>query len=78
MCNHMRAAGHRGFTAMLHWVYSNCAWFGMEKYVAEFIRQFLHCLDSKAGEIVPQPFGEAMDDVRPGQVLHFDSACRFQ
>ena len=37
-----------------------------------FIKQFLHCMDSKAGEEIPLPLGETVHERRPGEVLHFD------
>ena len=40
--------------------------------MTEFVRQCLHCMDSKSGEKVPRPFGETVHGKRPGEVLHFD------
>ena len=44
----------------------------MEKHVAEFVKQCLHCMDSKAGEKELRPLGETVHGTRPGEVVHFD------
>ena len=44
----------------------------MEQHVTEFVKQCLHCMDSKAGEKVPRPLGETVHGKRPGEVTHFD------
>ena len=44
----------------------------MEEHVTEFVKQSLHCLDSKAGEKVPRPLEETVHGTRPGEVVHFD------
>ena len=45
----------------------------MEEHVAEFVKESLHCMDSKAGEKVPRPLGETVHGTRPGEVVHFVS-----
>eukprot|EP00903_Cladosiphon_okamuranus_P017345 g15980.t1 len=40
--------------------------------VRDFVKQCLHCMDSKAGEMVPRPLGATVHGKRPGEVLHFD------
>ena len=40
--------------------------------MTEFVKQCLHCMDSKAGEKFPRPLGETAHGTRPGEVLHFD------
>ena len=37
-----------------------------------FVKQCLHCMDSKAGEKIPRPLGETVHGRRLGEVLHFD------
>ena len=44
--------------------------FCIEEHVAEFVKQCLHCMDSKAGEKVPRPLGETVHGTRPGEVVH--------
>ena len=58
----------------LQWLSENCCWFRMEEHVTEFVKQFIHRVDSKAGE-VPHPPGETVHGTRPGEVVHFDSLC---
>ena len=41
--------------------------------MTEFVKQCLHCMDSKAGEKIPRPLRETVHGRRPGEVLYFDS-----
>ena len=72
VCAHMKEAGHRGAVTTLHRLSEYCCWFCIEEHVAEFIKQCLHCMDSKAGKKVPRPLGETVHGTRPGEVVHFD------
>ena len=45
----------------------------MEKDIAKFIRQCLHCTDSKAGNAMPRPLGDLVHGTEVGDVLHFDN-----
>ena len=72
ICAHMKEAGHRGAVATLHRLSEYCCWFCMEEHVAEFVKQSLHCMDSKAGEKVPRSLGETVHGTRPGEVVNFD------
>ena len=38
--------------------------------MTKFVKQYLHCMNSKAGEKIPRPLGETVDGRRPGGVLH--------
>lgn len=67
---HMKDAGHRGVTATLRRLSDYCCWFRMEDHVADFVKQCLHCMDSKAGEKVPRPLGETVHGTCP--VVHVD------
>ena len=40
--------------------------------MTEFVKQCLHCMDSKAGEKIPRPLGETVHETRSGKVLHFN------
>ena len=40
--------------------------------MTEFVKQCLHCMNSKAGEKIPQSLGETVHGRRPREVLHFD------
>lgn len=72
VCAHMTEAGHRGSVATLQRVKEYCGWANMDAQVREFVNQRLHCMDPKAGEMVPRPFGETVHGKRAGEVLHFD------
>ena len=72
VCAHMQNAGHRGVRATTHRLGAYCAWDNMEKDIAEFIRQCLHCTGSKAGNAVPRPLGDLVHGTEVGDVLHFD------
>ena len=32
----------------------------------------LHCVDTRAGEIVPRPYSDTVHVTAPGEVVHFD------
>ena len=72
ICAHMRDAGHRGVAATLVRLREYCVWQGMETQARDFVRQCLHCADSRAGETVPRPLGETVHGTIPGEVVHFD------
>ena len=56
----------------------HCSLFRMEVYVTEFVKQCLHCMESKAGEKVPRTLVETVHERRPGEVLHFDILVRWR
>ena len=72
VCAHMKEAGHPGAVATLQRLSEYCCCFCMDEHVAEFVKQCLHRIDSKAGEQVPRPLGETVHGTRPGEVIHFD------
>ena len=72
VCAHMRSAGHRGVAPTLFRLKEFCVWPHMDAQVREFVRQCLHCVDSRAGESVPRPFGDTVHGKVPGEVVHFD------
>ena len=72
VCAHMKDAGHRGAVATLQRLSEYCCWLRMEDHVKEFVKQCLHCMDSKAGEKVPRPLGETVHGTSPGEVVHID------
>ena len=53
ICWRMRDAGHRGVAATLVHSQGFCAWSGMEAQIREFVRQCLHCADTRSGDVVP-------------------------
>ena len=72
VCVHMQDAGHRGVRATTYRLGAYCAWDSMEKDIAKFVRQCLHCVDSKARNAMPRPLGDLVHDTKVGDVLHFD------
>ena len=72
ICAHMRDAGHRGVAATLVRLQEFCVWPGMEAQMREFVRQCLHCADTRSGEVVPRPLGETVHGTAPNEVVHFD------
>ena len=72
ICAHMRDAGHRGVAATLVRLQEYCVWSGMEADVREFVRQCLHCADTRSGDVVPRPLGETVHGTAPNEVVHFD------
>lgn len=57
-CAHIINAGHRYVKVNLHRLSTYCAWRDMGKNVVEFKRQYLHCVDSRVGNIVPRSHDE--------------------
>ena len=48
VCAHMRDAGHRGVAATLVRLQEFSVWAGMEAHVRDFVRQCLHCADTRS------------------------------
>ena len=72
VCARMKDAGHRGVKATTHRLGPYCVWDNMEKDIAKFICQCLHCADLKAGNAMPRPLGDLVHGTEVGDVLHFD------
>ena len=51
---------------------TSCVWEGMKEDVTEFVQQRLHCVDSRAWNVVSRPLGEILHGTEVGEVLHFD------
>ena len=71
ICAHMLDAGHRGVAATLVRLQEFCVWSGMEVQMHEFVRQCLHCADTRSGDVVARPFGETVHGTAPNEVAHF-------
>ncbi|CAN0167082.1 unnamed protein product, partial [Discosporangium mesarthrocarpum] len=54
----MGEAGHSGVAVTIHRLRDYCLWSTMEADVTGFIQQCLNCINSKAGERVPSPYGD--------------------
>lgn len=72
VCAHMRSAGHRGVAPTLFRLKEYCVWPQMDSQVREFVRQCLHCVDTRAGALIPRPYGDTVHGTAPGEVVHFD------
>lgn len=60
VCAYMKEAGHRGTAVTLQQLEDYCYWSRMDAQVTEFMRQCLHCVDSKENEKVPRPLGKTV------------------
>ena len=69
ICAHMRDAGHRGVATLVR-LQEFGVWSGMEAQMREFVRQCLHCADTRSGDVAPRPLGETVN--APNEVVHFD------
>ena len=72
VCAHIPNAGQRGVRAKTHRLGPYSASDNMEKDIAKFVRQYLHCVDPKAGNAMPRPLGDLGHGTEVGDVLHFD------
>ena len=72
VCPPMQKAEHRGICATMHRLGAYCVWEGMKENVVEFVQQCLHCVDSRAGNVVPRPLGEILHGTEVGKVLPSD------
>ena len=72
ICAHMRDAGHRRVATTLVRLQEICVWSGVEASMREFVRQCLHCADTRSGDVVPRLLGETFHGTAPNEVLHFD------
>ena len=68
----MQDAGHRDVRATTHRLGAYCSWDNMEKHIAKFVRQCLHCVGSKAGNAMPHPLGDLVHGTEAGDVFYFD------
>ena len=70
ICAHLRDSGHRGVAATLVRLQEFCVWSGMEAQIREFVRQCLHCADTRSGDVFPHPLGETVHGIAPNEVVH--------
>ena len=75
ICAHMRDAENRGVAATLLRLQEFCVWSGMKPQMREFVRQCLHCADTRSEDVVPRPLGETVHGTAPNEVVHFDYFC---
>lgn len=72
VCSHMREAGNEGIAATLILLQAYCWWKCMVVHVKEFVLRCLHCVDSRAGALVPRLYGETINSLVPNDVVHCD------
>ena len=72
VASHCGTIGHRGKTATLSILCESFWWLTMEHDIEELVRSCLHCIVTRAGEIVPRPLGLALHGIRPNEVVHMD------
>ena len=68
ICAHMLDAGHRGVVATLVRLQEFCIWSGMGAQMRVFVRQCLHCADTRSGDVVARPLGETVHGTAPNEV----------
>ena len=68
----VRDAGHRGVAAPLVRLQEFGVWSGMEAQMRAFVRQCLHCADTRSGDVFPRPLGETVHGTAPTELVHFD------
>ena len=68
----MQDAEHRGVRATTLRLGAYFAWDNMEKDIAKFVPQCVHCFDLKAGNSMPRPLGDLVHVTEVDDVLHFD------
>lgn len=56
---------------MLHVFRPYCVWDFMEVDVGDFVRQCLHCVENKVGELEPCPLGQLIHGEGIGEVVCF-------
>ncbi|CAM9636210.1 unnamed protein product [Sphacelaria rigidula] len=71
VCAHMQSASHRGVPTTLFCLKEYCVWPHMDSHVRKFVRQCLYCVDTRAGAMVPRPYGDIVHGTAPGEVIHF-------
>ena len=72
ICAHMLDAGHRGVVATLVRLQEFCIWSGMGAQMRVFVRQCLHCADTRSGDVVARLLGETVHGTAPNDAVHFD------
>ena len=69
--SHCGASGHRG-TAATFEALSSRFWNNMRDDAALFLKQCLHCLPARGGDIIPRPFGASVQLKFRNEIIDFD------
>ena len=72
VCAHLKGAGHRVVDATMARLERHCVWKGMAGDVRDMTRLCLHCVDTKAGTLVPRTLEDIPRGREPNAVVHFD------
>lgn len=72
VASHCGQMGHRGRDATESALRENFVWTGMTDDMQEFIKNCIHCITTRTGEIVPRPLGTQIHGEKPNEVLHAD------
>ena len=72
VCAHMQEAEHRDICATMHRLGAYSVLKGMKEDATEVVQQCLHCVHSRAGNVVPRPLDEILHGTEVGEVFHFD------
>lgn len=69
---HNGTGGQRGKHAAQRIVGENFVWDRMKKDIDVFVTNFLHCLVTRTGEVIPRPLASALHGSTPNDVLYKD------
>lgn len=70
--SHCSLGGHRGQDATESIIRENFVWRDMKGDIAEFVKTCIHCIVTRAGEVIPRPLGTQLHGQRPNEVVHVD------
>lgn len=70
--SHTSSMGHRGIDATRSIISESFWWETLEKDLRNFIKNCLHCIVSRTGDIRPRPLASALHGSRPNEVVHID------
>ena len=72
VCAHMQDGGHQGVKATLHRLEASCAWVGKEYDGTKLVTHYLHCVESRRGNMVPRSLGEVIRGVEVGNAMYLN------
>ena len=70
--SHCDIGGHPGKAATESIIRENFCWGSVQEDVSEFVRACIHCIITRAGEVVTRPLGSALHGKTPNEVVHID------
>lgn len=70
--SHCGSVGHRGIDGTKSILKEDFYWKTLDHDVHELVKGCLHCIVSRAGEIVPRPLAHALHGEKPNDVIHID------